>query len=448
MKKLISRIEKAVIHLLSYIDVFSDPYKYSRELHTYKPHSTHQARQELFKVCLQNHLVEVFGENFNIKKFDIGNDSVYSIIDHHDFLNHPSFIFSNITGNLFRFNEKSTKVNEPSNKPRAIISITDSGIPADHFGNRRGVRFDGYQFRFFSHNERHRLSFGAPVITDFNLVKQAGALGLSGEKILFLKEIEVELCKVSQNPKVTSFDSQISITNNILWKHLFLKEFTQYVPELFHVSGEVLVSLMLQIYLKDEHNTFYKILFDKHKREHVIKSFDMISGCWKIDGHPPSNDGGTYFFWAVNEKGNSERLWLEDNTLVNKNKTICINFTPKDIIDALIRRQIYPGLFLVYGVLTFYCGIKPLTGGRSTQALVAMKERWLIIESVQECNIIQCIPVSNLVQSSTSSDYCLDLIYKNKLNLSNLKRYELFRINSIRIASIKAVFRKWRSNKI
>ena len=83
--KLISKIEAAALYLLSYMDIFSDPYKYSKELHSYKPHDTHLVRQEFFKKCLQQYLTEVFGESFDLRKYDIGNESVYSIIDHHDF---------------------------------------------------------------------------------------------------------------------------------------------------------------------------------------------------------------------------------------------------------------------------------------------------------------------------------------------------------------------------
>jgi hypothetical protein len=223
----------------------------------------------------------------------------------------------------------------------------------------------------------------------------------------------------------------VTVTNNLLWKQLFAENLRASVPELFHVPGEVLTESLLIEYLRDSEHLFYRILFDRQTRDRIIELFDSVSGCW--ENH---HGRGTHLFWFVNDARESERLWIDHDALITEDGSCRIELTPEKIGEMLQKKQMYPGLFLVYGVIIFYCGIKPLTGGRSTDAIATMKNRWLLFES-EELQRIESIPVRNPIQYWYTDNFSLDFIRRGGMNLAFLRRTELFRLNLAVLQRIK-----------
>lgn len=418
---------------------------YSRSLHNFSPAPIHKQRQELFKTVIERELKRIFGEDFDFRQFDFGNDSVFSIVDHHDILNHPLFISPNIITNLYRLGENNFDL------AKGTTVISDSGIPIDHYGNRRGLSFFGKTLRLYSHAERHKIAFALPKRKDFDLSKQAEKIGLTSEHVQFLKQIEETFNSAAQSETATFYRDQVTIINGILWKKLFEEKLRSNVPDLFHVAGEVITTSLLNKFFHDHSNIFYRVLFEKSIREDVLQSFDGVRGCWKND-----KTYGTHFFWGINDRGESERMWVSGDQLVSENGDLQLNLSMESILEALEEEKIYPGLFLVYGIIIFYFGTKPLTGFLSTDYLTRMKEKWISVVAKfdpDEAALIQTIPTSNLVQGpKTIFDfrdgkyvdmYTLDILYKGGVSENYLEKLRSMTLGALLLPGLPDIYKAY-----
>jgi inorganic pyrophosphatase/exopolyphosphatase len=97
------QIAKSVPLFADYLNLSTTLNDYSHSLQKYIPHKIHQERQVYLKEVVESEIKRIFGDSFNINNFDLGNQSVYSVVDHHDILNHQLFISPNILSNIFRF---------------------------------------------------------------------------------------------------------------------------------------------------------------------------------------------------------------------------------------------------------------------------------------------------------------------------------------------------------
>ena len=73
-------------------------------------------------------------------------------------------------------------------------------------------------------------------------------------------------------------------------------------------------------------------------------------------------------------------MYFKDNSLVptkERYQDRGFDFNKENIISKLKSREIYPNLFMIFTVLNFYAGIKPLTGFGSYVYLNLMKDTWL-----------------------------------------------------------------------
>lgn len=381
---------------------------YSRDLQSYTPHPLHTERQKLLHRVIQKELKRIF----SIDHVETANPAVFSIIDHHDVLNHSSFIFPNVVANMYRFQKKG-----------GIITITDSGVPVDHFGNRRGMNYKENILKLFSHSKRHTVIFGAPPLAYTTLCRQDKGLNF-----------DIDAVFKATAATVSTYSDQISLINKLLWRKIFP---APDAPELFHISGENIAMTLLETYIQDRDSVFYKILFDAPTRTACIATFNTIKGCWNND-----TTYGTHLFWGINSKGGAERLWLENNALVNSKKTIAIELTPENIRAQLKARAIFPGLFLVYGILIFYCGIKPLTGTRSNEYILKMKEKWMEFSTEKE--LISAIPTDNMVQNKFKNLFTLNIIERGGLDMHYIKKVEKMRLASELLSAILSSFRRIR----
>lgn len=376
------------------------------------PPSTYIERQKLFIKFVELELMRVHGSNIRIKDFDLGNQAVCNIVDHHDILNHPLFLSPNIVGNLSRFFEISKK-------SKAIISITDSGLSVSHFGNRRSLKFKDTHLRLFTHKMRNINIYSSPTHNTFNLGRQIRKYTKNKKEAIFIDTIEEILHKYAEKPHINSYIDQVSLTNRYLWKKLFDEKIRSNVPELFQIPGESIATSLLATYLEQPNHIFSKILFDEDTRNLVVKLFSGIDGCWH-----PNLEHGTHFFWAIDAVQKAQRLRIEGNNLVSLDESIRIPLTKENILNSLKHKKIYPNLFLVYSVLIFYCGIKPLVGGRSRECISLMKEQWQKIVLPEEAAFIKRIETDNLVQVGTFYKYALDIIYEGGLGLKDIKKLE------------------------
>lgn len=476
-------VRHCALIFLRYANRRTDLNEHSKQLQTYMPHPTHKERQRFLSESIDKELERIFsagstiaddarGESFDLNNFDRGNDEACNIVDHHDILNRDAFFTPDMVANFFRLGRESD-AGTREGKKKAIITITDSGIAVDHYGNKRGVNVDGGRIRLFPHSKRHLTIYGASGLKPSqvnNLLEyipaRATAEGGVGAETAVSQSERGRHSTAAQMLAGKEYKDQVTILNHLLWKYLFAEDVRNSVPELFQVPGEALAATMIETYLRDPRHIFHKMLFDKAAREMTIRLFDTLRGCWNND-----KSYGTHFFWAIDERGESERLWINETKetldgtparLESLDGSISIELAPERVIAGLRSKAIYPGLFLVYGVLIFYCGIKPLTGGRSTGEIMSMKEQWIKLhaplgtptdkdgkqhDGLSEAQLIQEIPINtdNIVQDAPSLPYAFDIISKGGLTIRDLENLERDRINGkliVRLAArLKRAFR-------
>lgn len=359
-------VRKSAPLVADFFDTTTPLYEHSLELSRYVAHPVHQERQELLKKKTRKILHGIFtSEEIDSMNIDWSGDWKINIIDHHNFLNHPLLATANIISNLWQI---------PSENPRGMIVLSDSGVPMNNFFHKRGVQFHGKQLNMVPSRERHLLYYAAPVHTSLPIAEAAQTQNMSHEEVTFVRSIEDIMENAGKHPLVKSFRDQVTRVNRELWKLMYHEDIRANIPELIYVTNEDTCNAMLGDLLQDPNNIFSKILFNKETRNIFITEFPGIAGCWGGE-----RDLGTHFFWGLNESGENFSLEIEGETLVSRDRSIgfSLPLEKNAILNALAEKKVYPSMFMVYGVSVFYCGVLPYCGFGSMNYLSRMKDAWI-----------------------------------------------------------------------
>lgn len=392
---------------------------FSKSLYKYATDEVQITRQK--KIC---QAIESIASRIFSQPVKVETPLATNIVDHHAILNHPILLATNIVGNAFRINESRVKSDRP------IIVLTSSIVPPNNFFNRKGFQFHGKRVPLFSNKEMHQAScfIGAH---DFHFVARLKALELwgsfSASEKEFLSSIEQEI--VGQlTPQTTNYNDQISLINTLLWKKLFAQSIRSEIPDVIYVTQEHLLKELAHEVLSDD-NFVSRAIFEPEIRSQVLNEFRGIAGCWD-----EVKDKGTHFFWFRNEKNEADRLFIFDNQLVSLdgNKKIALN--REALIPLLQSGEIIPSLFVIFGFLCFWGGIRPLVGHGSSYYLTQMKQAWqkiLINFDNKEAERIGTIDTKGLVggaiatfarnsQGDLESQYAFDVIASGGMTRSYL----------------------------
>lgn len=407
--------------------------EYSKKLHQYEAQPEHRERQSHFKSAVRELLRQIFDES-ELAKANINweGDWKINIVDHQGFLNHPILVATNIIGNMYQL---------PSDKPEGVIVLSDSAVPFNNFFHKRGLKFSGKQINIFSHKERHIIAYTAPTKINFPLTQNAQQSGFSIEEMEFLHRVEKQLNSTANHSKVRSYSDQITRANYEMWPLLFSDDIRNNIPGLFYVSNEATTAALLPQYLQDTQNIFYRILFDEPTRNKFIDYFNGITGCWDKDVKK-----GSHFFWGLSDEGEGVNLAVRNNKLVStdEHNPMEIKLTPEDILGALRDKKIYPGMFIVYGIAIFYCGICPLVGYGSMNYQTRMKLAWIkTMQAVEpsEVPLLEHIPTDGFIggpkvafavdKSGFVELYALDIMYRGGLSKEYLERLREMPFNAL-----------------
>ncbi len=375
-----------------FFDVQTPLGEYTDALNQHTAHPAHRERQKVLK----EKVLQILARQFSAKELADANintetDWKINIVDHHGFLNHPILVSTNIIANLNAM---------PTEKPEAVIVLSDSGVPMNNFFHKRGLKFRDTQLNIIPSRDRHVMAVAAGVRQPIELVKAARTAGLTKAADLdFLESIQETLNDVALDPRVKNFRDQVTRSNAVLWKLLWEESLRDQMPELLYVANEDLATALLADYLQDSDNLFHRILFDPETRAVVLREFNTVTGCWDIPG-----TRGTAFFWGVDETGSAVRMVLssDGNALVSDSdkSNIRIALTLKSITAALQTGHIYPSMFLVYGIANFYCGVRPLVGYGSMNYQTAMKASWLrTLADIapEEVALVETVPTDGFI---------------------------------------------------
>ncbi|MFA5926119.1 MAG: hypothetical protein WC831_04245 [Parcubacteria group bacterium] len=368
--------------------------EYSNSLYNYKTNSEHSRRQELIRSVIEEKLQALFGEDFEKNmKINLSGGLSSNIADHHQILNNPLLISSNIISSVKKINCET--------KQDAIIVISSGDVPPNNYFSKNGFSFHDKRVPLFSSSERELCSYYIPK-RDFDFVKRLK----TSDRWKEFSEIEKEFL-LKECDKIKSFDfsrcknylDQITVSIKGTWPFLFEEKLRKNLPDLIYLTQEEIVTECL-VKLLEEKNIISEILFNPILREKVIENFRGIVVTWR-----ESEMKGTHFFWRKYPgRDQSLRLYLSGNKLVptdERFKDLPVTLEKEEILELLRKKEIYPSLFMIFMVLNYYSGVKPLVGYGSVKYLHLMKQAWkktlLEFGDKKEVELLELVQTDGLV---------------------------------------------------
>jgi|GEM_PF-1442258 len=431
-EKLIQQTKKYSPQLGELFDRHVSLSEYSASLYDFNPPAEYLKRQELIKEKLTTKIKQLFGVDAIQKlKINFSGALAFNIADHHQVLNHPFLISSNVISSVSKFLQPK--------KSEAIVVISSGDVPPNNFFSRNGFTFHGRKVPIFSNSEREFVSYYIPK-RDFNFIEKLKLADRwrefnSEEQDFLLAEYE----KISgyDYSHCANYNDQISVIIKNTWPALFVPEIRKNLPELIYITQEELVTECLIDLLTDD-NIVSRCLFDSVFRTEVVNNFRGIVVTWQED-----EQKGTHFFWRKYPgRSQSLRLYLQGDSLVptdERFKDLAVPLDRQTIIELLKNREIYPSLFMIFGVLNFYAGVNPLSGYGSITYLQLMKEAWLKTLSkfnlTEEYKLLETVEAKSLVAG-------LALFFKRKDGkLKTLYANDIFYDGGVSAQYLQTVFK-------
>ncbi|NTV41144.1 MAG: hypothetical protein HGA61_02625, partial [Candidatus Moranbacteria bacterium] len=344
---------------------------YPSTLYNFEPAKKHLERQKLIRRVIEKKLEKLFGKNYR-KELNVNLDGklVLNIADHHQVINHPILLAANI---ISGFNKILS-----TEKAEAIVVISSGDVPPNNFFSKKGFTFHDKRILLFNNAERDWCSYYIPK-RDFDFVGMLKKADTWKDFTADEKAFLINECEEIRNydfSKCENYIDQISVIVRNSWPRMFEKKLRANLPELIYLTQEEIVTECLIELLEDEDNIVSKAIFDRNFRSRVLKNFRGNVVTWN-----ETEKKGTHFFWRkYPNQSRSLRMYLQDDKLVPEDerfKDLTVSLDKKEVIDLLKKREIYPSLFTIFGVLNFYAGVKPLVGYGSLMYLHLMKVAWL-----------------------------------------------------------------------
>lgn len=405
IEMVIGGLKKHLPLLADFFDLETPLSTYSKQLYDYTADPVHIQRQAPIANAMKEYIQRVYKRDV-----DIPLPMITNIVDHHSLLNNPILIATNIVANAHRLLLGNTQ---------PIVVFSTAIPPQDnYFGD---IRFHGKRMPFFSKKELPQSTCFLPTheYTCIERLKHSKKWSsLTAQEQSFITDFETLLREVDTST-AQNLSDQVSVLNNVLWKKCFAKDIRDSVPDLFYIPNEDILLLLSQALLFED-NIISRALFNTEFRQRVLDRFNGLIGCWDSEG----TQKGSHFFWHRTSKNRPEALLVEGNALVNKRGTYRIELTPEAIHQAMQQWEIIPGLFVIYGYLSMYAGIRPLVGYGSLNYITRMKEAWLDVldldgeekERVNSVNTTGVIGglITNFKREANGelrSQYVMDIMY-------------------------------------
>jgi hypothetical protein len=169
-----------------------------------------------------------------------------------------------------------------------------------------------------------------------------------------------------------SYREQVAKTNRLLWQQFF-KQSGAKLPELLYLDQEDIVVRLISKYHLTQDTVINHILFDPNYESFINEYFEGIFGSFSR-----KNASGTYLFWALPKSAKlKQQLWRRGNFLVTEDESYKVELCPEAIRDAMLSRELIPGLLLNFITISFYYGLKCLGGFNQVNYLTLMKNAYI-----------------------------------------------------------------------
>ncbi|WP_345033937.1 hypothetical protein [Streptomyces sannanensis] len=364
---IVGQIRQYVPSMAPYFEIDRPLGEYAAGLQPARVGPVHADRQEAVARAVRQVLRQAFGPAAAEVSVDASDVRAINIVDHHQLLNHPLLLGTNIIANADRL------VGGGGRRP--IVTFSCSNVPPSNHYMRNGFQFRGEAIPYFKAKE-HRDAMYYTSVRSFDFVERLRALKrwerFKSDDQAFLIEYQGLLNGLDYSHTNRHRD-QLAVALRRTWPMLFSQELRRDVPELLYANSEDVARECLVELLAGE-NFLSAALFDAEFRQHVLDAFRGIVVAWD-----EAAGKGTHFFWRK-YPGRPEllRLFVDGSDLVPADprfKDLKVPLEPAAIRDHLEREEIIPSVALCMSVL-LYAGVKPLVGPGSLVYTTQLKEGW------------------------------------------------------------------------
>jgi hypothetical protein len=427
--------------LIAFLDNDKDMLTYSKDLYKHSAKSIHLERQKDCVTFIREKLRSVFSDKeIEEMELDFSNGIISNIVDHHNILNHPILVSGLIISCLSRLLD---------DKAKSIFVLTCGGVPFSNLFHKRGFTFKNKVFPFVTGKDTDKILHGFPKkeLDFLPLAESRGMLNdYTSKEREFLKYYQGVLKNIDIS-RCNNFIDEITRVNYSIFNLMFDEKIREKIPRLVDFETEYLASKMLGKLLEHKENFIHKALFNKGFREKVLKEFNGIWGAWNFE-----KNLGTNFFWLMTPDGDQAQLVCDGDRLVSRKEKIgfSVKLEEKSIMELVEKQILVPNIFLFYGILIFYCGVKPLTGLGSMNYLTDLQNAWIRVlsdvdrdeaELIKEMNMrsLICAPVVTYGRNENGeivSEFFADMIFKGGLTESYLKNLSRMKFGDIMRTSL------------
>lgn len=354
-----------------FFDLDASLFDYSKSIYEFEKSELYIKRQVLLKKCLSEKLRQLYPAEPNLTDLKFDDQLACNIVDHHQVLNHPLLISSNVVANAERILNQE--------KTRPIIVFSSGDVPPNNYFSKNGFTFHDKKVPIFTNKEKECNSNLLPVrefdfMGNLKLAKRlsefdAGEIAWLESEQQWIKDIDFTECR--------NYNDQISMIVKKQWPRLFEEKLRPDLPELLYVTQEEITTRCL-LELLPEDNLVTYTLFNPDFRAKILEAFKGIVVTWD-----EAEAKGTHFFWRKYPgQSRSLRMYLKGNMLTPHDERFShLAFElKKDTVKHLLKSgEIYPSLFVIFLALNFYFGVKPLVGQGSITYLNLIRNTWLKI---------------------------------------------------------------------
>lgn len=325
---------------------------YSLTLKRHGAHSAHRTRRQSLARAVSETLTSGRGPNGKTMPMVSSLEAV-NIVDHHQLLNHPLLLGTNVIANADGIMSATTR--------RPVVVFSCSNVSPTNAYMRSGFQFAGQSIPYFSAREGHDAIYFTPP-REFDFVERLRTLKrwrrFTPSQQAFLGAYQTHLNSLDYS-QARSHRDQLSIAVQETWPHLFDPELRRGLPDLLYANAEDVARQALMELLPTS-NVISEMLFEPGLRNQVLEDLRGNVVAWD-----EAAGRGTHFFWRRRPDSNRLlRLFIRGSRLVPADQRFeqhSLPLTPDSVCDHLHREEIIPSVFL-WVTLLLYCGVTPLVG--------------------------------------------------------------------------------------
>lgn len=377
---IVGQIRQYVPSMAPYYAIDEPLGEYAARLRPADPHPVHARRQQRLAAAVQRVLRQAFGPAAAELPVDARDLRAVNIVDHHQLLNHPLLLGTNIIANADRLTGPDGHGRRPDGGKRPIVTLSCSNVPPSNHYMLGGFRYRGETVPYFKARENRDAMYyvGArpfDFVERLRAVKRWGRF-TPGEQE-FLSGYQERLNGLDHAHTHRHRD-QLAVALRSTWPLLFEERLREDLPDLIYATMEDVTREFLLGLLggkgASEENHVTAALFDPAFRREVLDAFRGVVVAWD-----EAAGKGTHFFWRK-YPGRPEllRLYVDGTDLVPTDPRFAhlkVPLEPAAVRDHLEREELVPSVALCVLVL-LHAGVRPLVGPGSLVYTTRLRDGW------------------------------------------------------------------------